>query len=194
MTHSWKCSAVLILCVGAVGMLSGCAARSASAVGEESGPEALKLPEPVVEERVAEEDIVASSVPASPGFTEEDLPSEKVSEQILDPLFLLDIPFNFDQAGLREDAVTFVEVNAIRLQEEAVGKVLLEGRADEIGTFEYNLVLGDRRAHAVKRHLVRLGLRPSSFVTTSYGKAKPLCTDHNAECWQTNRSVRFETK
>ncbi|MGH7206977.1 MAG: OmpA family protein [Nitrospiraceae bacterium] len=108
--------------------------------------------------------------------------------------FFLDIPFNFDQYALRSDAVAMVEVNANRLKEERVGKVLLEGRGDEVGTAAYNLVLGDRRAQVVKQYLEGLGLTPLEIATISYGKDRPFCTDHSAECWEKNRTVHFEVQ
>lgn len=106
--------------------------------------------------------------------------------------FLLDVPFSFDQAKLRTDAVAMVEVNAMRLQESAGWRLLLEGHCDEIGTTAYNLVLGERRVHAVKEYLVRLGLPTSAIEGISYGKERPFCNEHNQECWQKNRIVHFE--
>ena len=185
-------------------VFSGCASQTSTVAGEESAPAAMAVPEPVTEEVVAEDPIVASSEPVSPAFiVEEDLllnkgngehTNEGYSVALDTSLYLLDIPFNFDRYSLRDDAITFVEVNAVRLKEEQVGPILLEGRADEIGTLEYNLVLGEQRAQAVKRHLIRLGMKPAELLTTSYGTVRPLCEEHSADCWQTNRSVRFATK
>src|SRR5207237_8636225 len=108
--------------------------------------------------------------------------------------FLLDIPFNFDQYLLRSDAMAMVEVNANRLKEERVGKVLLEGRGDEVGTAAYNLVLGERRAQMVRRYLEGLGLPPLEIATIGYGKDRTICTEHSAECWEKNRTVHFEVQ
>ena len=192
---------VYAILLAAMLVLSGCANQTSS-VG--SSPVALAVPEPVTEEVVAEDHIVASSEPVSPAFiVDENLhlhsgsgePTAGAQTRAIDTsLYLLDIPFNFDRFSLRDDAITFVEVNAVRLQEEQVGPILLEGRTDEIGTLEYNLVLGEQRAHAVKRHLIRLGIKPAGLLTTSYGTVRPLCKEHSADCWQTNRSVRFTTK
>ena len=195
-----RASAAFILWVACplfVSVLAGCAAQTTSTVAEESQVEGVELPDLVVEERVAEDPVVSSSEPpASAPFVDE---SSVVSEELPSvpddisaaPVFLLDVPFNFDQSSLRDDAVAFLEVNAIRLKEEGIGEVLLEGRGDEVGTSEYNLVLGDRRAQTVKRYLQNLGLNPSNLLTTSYGKERPLCTDHNVGCWQMNRSVHM---
>lgn len=186
-----------VSCVVLIWLISGCAGQTSSSGLGETSEMSTENNQEVVEEVVVDEPIVASSVPPSPGFTEETL---LTSEEAQDnkkpvvPIYYLDIPFNFDKSSLRDDALTYVEVNAIRIQDEDAGKVLLEGRTDEIGTLEYNFVLGERRARAVREHLVRLGFDPDTFVITSYGKVKPLCKDHNAECWQVNRSVHFESE
>jgi peptidoglycan-associated lipoprotein len=106
--------------------------------------------------------------------------------------YLLDVPFSFDQAKLRSDAIAMVEVNANRLRETPDWRLVLEGHCDEIGTTEYNLVLGEQRVHAVKEYLVGLGLPGSAIDVISYGKERPLCSDHTPECWQRNRVVHFE--
>ena len=173
--------------LGAMVLLSGCAGFGSARATQESS---LKLPEVVEEERVEQEQVVASSVPpySEPVVQEPIAPATDPFQpppEIMQP-FLLDIPFNFDQVGLRQDALTLLEVNASRLKDEGVGRVLLEGRGDEVGTTNYNIVVGDRRAKAVKRYL-----DSGHLLTTSYGKERPLCRDHSVECWQMNRSVRF---
>ncbi len=65
--------------------------------------------------------------------------------------------------------------------------VTVEGHADARGTTEYNLHLGERRAEAVKKYLVNLGLGASGIRTTSYGKERPLCNESNETCWARNR-------
>jgi peptidoglycan-associated lipoprotein len=102
-----------------------------------------------------------------------------------------DVLFDFDQYVLRDDALSTVEENAKRLKANGVKKILLEGRTDEIGTVEYNLVLGERRAKGVQRYLENLGLETLQIEVTSFGKDRPLCLQHNAACWQKNRSVHF---
>ena len=203
-------------------LVSGCAGWTGSSVGEELPAQTVELPEVHdMEERVQEESIVASSAPPQMEFTPEEpkllyasteaqdepflddpiappvvLPADLIGEDEFPPLgpFLLDIPFNFDRSGLRDDALMFLEVNAIRLSDEEVAVVLLEGRGDEVGTTDYNLVLGERRARAVKQYLLSLGLDASRLLITSYGKERPLCAEHNIDCWQLNRSVRFVVK
>jgi peptidoglycan-associated lipoprotein len=107
--------------------------------------------------------------------------------------FLMDILFDFDQSTLRTDALPVLEANAQRLQEDGITRLLLEGRGDEVGTAAYNLVLGERRAKAVKGYLEELGLEVR-VKTTSYGKDRPLCLQHSEACMQKNRSVHFVVK
>ncbi len=180
--------------LGTMVLLSGCAGSASSNAIQESS---LTLPEVVEEERVEEEQVVASSVPPDfepvAGAADPFEPPPEVIAEIISPPqpFLLDIPFNFDHVGLRQDALTLLEVNASRLKDEGVGPVLLEGRGDEVGTTDYNILMGERRANAVKRYLLNLGIDSDHLLTTSYGKERPLCKDHSVECWKMNRSVRF---
>ena len=106
---------------------------------------------------------------------------------------LMDVLFDFDQAILRKDALPLLEENADRLKDSSTTRLLLEGRGDEVGTAAYNIVLGERRARAVKTYLQDLGLEVQ-FKTTSYGKDRPLCFQHNNDCMQRNRSVHFVVK
>src|SRR5262245_4356295 len=106
---------------------------------------------------------------------------------------LSDVLFDFDQSTLRKDALPVLESNAQRLLDEGVSNLLLEGRGDEVGAAAYNLVLGERRARAVKGYLLELGL-PVQLKITSYGKDRPFCVQHSEKCMQRNRSVHFVVK
>lgn len=70
-------------------------------------------------------------------------------------------------------------------------KVTVEGHCDERNTEAYNLALGERRANAAKEYLVGLGVPASKIQTVSYGKARPVCTDHDEACWKQNRRDEF---
>lgn len=101
-----------------------------------------------------------------------------------------DILFDFDQDTIRMDAMRVLEADAKQLQQDGVGRLLLEGRGDELGTSAYNLVLGERRARNVQSYLLELGLS-IDVKTTSYGEDRPLCFEHSGDCRQKNRSVHF---
>jgi peptidoglycan-associated lipoprotein len=65
--------------------------------------------------------------------------------------------------------------------------ITIEGHADERGTREYNLALGERRADALMRYFMALGVDPRRLKTVSYGKERPNCTEPTEACWSQNR-------
>ena len=95
--------------------------------------------------------------------------------------------FETDSSDLTASARTTLENQAAWLgQYQSVG-VVIEGHADERGTREYNLALGERRANAVKNYLVALGVNPSRVTTVSYGKERPAVPGANESAWAQNR-------
>jgi peptidoglycan-associated lipoprotein len=72
--------------------------------------------------------------------------------------------------------------------------VTIEGNADERGTEEYNLALGDRRATTVAKYLEALGASQAQVKTVSYGKENPLCTEHDEDCWAKNRRAELKAQ
>jgi peptidoglycan-associated lipoprotein len=69
--------------------------------------------------------------------------------------------------------------------------LLIEGHADERGTVEYNLALGERRAQAARDYLATLGVDPSRLETISYGEERPVDPDRNELAWALNRRDHF---
>lgn len=95
--------------------------------------------------------------------------------------------FGFDQYNLTAEARSTIQRQATWLKANPSVTVAIEGHADERGTREYNLALGDRRATAVKNYLVTLGVSSSRVDTISYGKERPVALGHNEEAWSQNR-------
>ena len=95
--------------------------------------------------------------------------------------------FDFDSAVLGADARRTLDRQAewLRLFPEVA--LVLEGHADERGTREYNLALGERRANAVREYLITQGIAPSRLRTITYGKERPYALGHNEEAWALNR-------
>lgn len=103
-----------------------------------------------------------------------------------------DVFFDLDKHAIRPEAVPVLEYSAELLkQNDQPVSVLLEGHCDELGTAKYNLALGIRRAQAVKKYLVDLGVEASRIRIVSYGKEKPFCTESTPRCRQQNRRVHF---
>ena len=121
---------------------------------------------------------VPTPPPAPPaGPSEDELFSQNVR----------DIYFDFDSAEIRPDQQTAIERDAAFLAQHPNIGLTVEGNCDERGSIEYNLALGDKRANAVKEMLVAGGVSSASIKTMSYGKEKPVCTEHDEICWQQNR-------
>jgi peptidoglycan-associated lipoprotein len=97
------------------------------------------------------------------------------------------VHFAFDKADLDAEARGILERMASCLKAAGATRMTVEGHCDERGTTEYNLHLGERRAEAVRKYLVNLGLDGKSVKPTSYGKERPLCTESNEPCWARNR-------
>jgi peptidoglycan-associated lipoprotein len=98
--------------------------------------------------------------------------------------------FDFDQHDLQPAARRTVECWANYLKDKPGVTVLIEGNADERGTREYNLALGDRRANAVKNYLVALGVNARRVRTISYGKERPWVPGANEAAWAKNRNSK----
>jgi peptidoglycan-associated lipoprotein len=101
--------------------------------------------------------------------------------------------FEFDQATLSETAKGTLVRNAEWLRANANARVQVEGNADERGTNEYNLALGERRAAAVKSYLTSLGVDGSRLVIISFGEESPADPGHGEDAWEKNRRVDFKT-
>lgn len=98
-------------------------------------------------------------------------------------------PFNSDE--IPAETASSLEKSARCLKADKALHVTIEGNADERGTEEYNMALGDRRATAVAKYLQRLGTSQAQLKTVSYGKEKPLCVEHDEECWKKNRRAEL---
>lgn len=102
--------------------------------------------------------------------------------------------FDFDQSIVRPEAREALALHAKYLTETPSARVVLEGHADERGTREYNMALGERRAKAISRYLTIQGVAASQIETVSFGEEKPANFAHNEAGWQENRrvEVRYE--
>jgi peptidoglycan-associated lipoprotein len=95
--------------------------------------------------------------------------------------------FDYDQYSLKADAVRTLQRQAAWMQKNATVKLIIEGHADERGTREYNIALGNRRAVAVRDQLVSLGVQSARLSTISYGKERPAVVGSNEAAWSQNR-------
>ncbi len=97
------------------------------------------------------------------------------------------INFGFDQYDIDPRARQILDSQAQWLTTYTNTRITIEGHADERGTREYNLALGDRRANAAKNYLAARGVSPARITTISYGKERPLALGSDEASWAQNR-------
>jgi peptidoglycan-associated lipoprotein len=137
-------------------------------------------PEPVAEPTV---------VPPMP------VPEDAIGSKSLDDLNrdspLVPAFFELDSSDLNSAAQTALQQNATVLKKYATWQITIEGHADERGSAEYNLALGERRSLAARDYLVSLGIPATRVRTVSYGKEFPFDPARTEEAYATNRRAHF---
>ena len=104
---------------------------------------------------------------------------------------LKDIHFKFDQFDLDDNSRAVLQKNAEYLKNNPNLHVEVQGHCDERGTNNYNIALGERRAHSTKKYLVAQGVNSTNVHVISYGEEKPFCFSSGEVCWQENRRAHF---
>jgi peptidoglycan-associated lipoprotein len=127
----------------------------------------------------------APSAPAAMAPTAQPSVSDLFDQNVKDAYY------DLDKSNLRGDARAALTKDAEFLRSYPQAKVSIEGHCDERGSTEYNLGLGQRRAEAAKNYLISLGIPADRMETTSWGKERPFCTEHDESCWQQNRRAHF---
>jgi peptidoglycan-associated lipoprotein len=162
---------ILATCA-ALFVLAGCAhAKPAEPVAPKAEP-VVQAPPPKVE------------APAPAPAPERD--------DVSDLLKGLAIHFDFDRADLTADSQKRLDTLADALRSHPAVHIKVAGNCDELGTEEYNLALGQRRADAVKTYLSHLGIQGGRIETVTFGKEKPLDPAHTPDAWSANRRDDFE--
>ena len=103
------------------------------------------------------------------------------------PLSKRSVYFDYDSYLVKDEFQALLTAHGKFLSANPAMKMLIQGNADERGSREYNLALGQKRADAVKKALALLGTREDQLESVSLGEEKPACTDASDECWAKNR-------
>lgn len=143
----------------------------------------------IKEEKVAEQSIKESSLSAQAGAKAEardELAATAEKEGRLSAVY-----FDFDSSTVRDDMKPPLDKNTEWLRKRQGAKVQIQGHADERGTNEYNIALGERRAQGIKKYLADSGINEARLSTISYGEEKPADPGHTEEAWAKNRRVEF---
>jgi len=100
---------------------------------------------------------------------------------------LRDVYFGYDSWTISEEGRQALGRDAEWMKSNPSAMIKVEGHCDERGTAAYNLVLGEKRAKAVRNYLVELGVGANRLSVVSYGKERPFCNEHAESCYQQNR-------
>jgi len=107
---------------------------------------------------------------------------------------LRDVFFTYDSFSITDEGRHALSGDAEWARSNPHAQLKIEGHCDERGTSAYNLVLGEKRAKAVRNYLVELGVAPTHLSVVSYGKERPFCTEHVESCYSQNRRGHLVVK
>ena len=162
------------------------AALAAFVAGCSSTPDSEQAPAPV------EDGKPGVSGPSTGPVTGQPIPTTPIGgdpnkdPSLTDPKSILSrrsVYFDFDSDAIKAEFVPLVEAHGAFLRQNPRAKMLIQGNADERGSREYNLGLGQRRADALKKRLVLLGAQEGQIESVSLGEEKLVCSDTTEECY-----------
>ncbi len=107
------------------------------------------------------------------------------------PLAKRTVYFDFDKSDIKPEARQIIEYHSKYLAANSNTRIVLQGHADERGTREYNLGLGESRARAVQQVMTLMGVSASQLELVSYGEERPAAMGHDDSAWSLNRRVEF---
>ena len=167
-------------------LLAGCAGNKAAYSGD------IKDEAPAVSELKAADDgsSSGSSGAASPSFTSppKQVDDERQADSLLKNRIIY---FEYDKSTIQREYLPTVDAHADFLLRNANRNLVLAGHADDRGSNEYNLALGQRRADAVRDLIMSAGVSSSQVESLSFGEELPRATGQNETAWQENRRVEL---
>jgi peptidoglycan-associated lipoprotein len=165
----------IIATLAAAAVAAGCATAPAEEQAPAGVEERAAKPAPVETKPIARVDLTSKPAAGSP---------------LKDPNNILSrrsIYYDYDKFDIKDEFRPLVEAHAKYLRENPGAKMLIQGNADERGSREYNVGLGQRRSDSVKRALTILGAKENQLESVSLGEEKPVCAEHAEGCWAKNR-------
>ena len=161
----------LVLVLGSLGLLMGCPSKPA------------EQPPPPPAQTTTDTNAVDNANATADETATQGPSGELLSKRI--------VYFDFDSAEVRADSQTVVAAHARYLAGAPAQKVRLEGHADERGSREYNIGLGERRAQSVRRALMLQGVAEAQITTVSYGEERPAVAGSDEQAYAANRRVEI---
>lgn len=204
----WVGLAALVLCLS-VTFLTGCARKAAlkeeAVVTREQKPVAQAPAKAATDDQAAGERVLRDQALRDQTLRDQALRDQAAKDAadkakrdaaanaaaIQKELQIPDVYFDFDKYNLKPEAQAILKAGAQAYLKYREYKLVVEGHADERGTVEYNLALGDKRAAEAAKYLVDLGIEKERIKTISYGKEMPLDKGHDETAWAKNRRAHF---
>lgn len=170
----------------AAGRPQGAAPAGAAAAGAGSGPRALAAGQTAAGASFASAPAAGLNGPAAAAATR---PSPALAGALSQTLY-----FDFDHFDIRDEFKPLLDGHAQALVADRSLELVVEGHADERGSTEYNLALGQKRAHAVVKALVLLGAANTQLEAVSFGDTRPAVARSNEEAWARNRRAEIKRR
>jgi peptidoglycan-associated lipoprotein len=190
-----RCSHVILASLLVLGVvLTGCAKRPATTQAAAPAPTGAAATTPSTMQAAPPSSGAPAPAPAPAPATAAPATARPDVKEFAAVADLKDIHFDFDKYDIRPGDAKTLDGNAGWLKSNPSHLVLIEGHCDERGTNEYNLALGERRAKSTMNYLVSQGVQASRITIISYGEERPVCNEHNEECWAKNRRAHFLVK
>lgn len=178
------------------------AGKAATASGVETHGVALQNPEakpltPASASAAGDKSASGAAPNAAAGQSETADALKFVAQPVLDPknpqspLAQRRLLFDYDSAAIRDEYRTLLEMHAQYLKNQQAAKLILQGHADERGSREYNLALGQRRSESVYKALNLLGVPDAQMEAVSLGEEKPVSEGHDESAWSQNRRTEL---
>jgi peptidoglycan-associated lipoprotein len=182
----------IILSIVLVNLLAACASEKPKEVVNEPAPAAAEAPAAPATAVAEPAQTATAPVAAEATAAAAPAPAAASAEAAVPDNRSVFFPFDVDAVQPNDRAT--VQAHGAYLSKNQNAKVRVEGNADERGSSEYNLALGQRRANNVKKLLLLSGAKASQIETVSYGEEKPRCPEHNEACWSQNRRADIVSK
>ena len=172
MTKLWLRNLTVLLIAGA--LLAGCAGQGTQTQPTEPSQEPVETPDTTPP---------PTTPPPQPETNENGIPFVPGTTELIPRTYY----FDYDRSVVSRDDLESLQMHANFLRDNPDRSIVVEGHADERGTREYNLALGERRAEAIRTFLVSAGVSPRQVETVSYGEERPEDPGHDESAWSRNR-------
>lgn len=184
----------ILAAVAVAALGAGCGKKKTAAVTPPAPQQAAERP--VAPPAAPSKEVAATPPPAARVAARPATPDAATRKRIDELLARIeDAYFDYDKATLRSDAIEALrkDSNELRdiLKDYPDYKLTIEGHADERGSAEYNMALGQARAEAAKAYLVQVGIPTQQMGVITYGKQRPACQESTENCWQKNRRIHI---